>query len=726
MLLFLILNLASVSGYVRDSKTNEPLPYVMVYLKEINKGSFTDDKGFYVISKIPEGEYTICFKIVGYKERCEKIKVKKSESKILNVFLNRSEIEVEKIIVYARKKEFEEEAVSSLKMETGAFKFAPKFLEGDLLRTIGTLPGVIQVADISGRVSVRGGSPQENLTLIDGIPLYNPYHLGGIFSVFDLSAISKYEFFRGAYPAEYGGVLSSLLYAEIKSGNKEKIKNEISVGAISAHFLTEGPLLKGNFLVSARRTYFDKFLPVINKDYKFPYHFWDILSSYQITISPSYRIKISYVISRDLFNDKENDIFLKWGNDGFSFRNFLINKNNLHEFTFFVSSFWSLLRIDDWIKLWNPVTISGFRWKGDFKGSFDKILGIEYYHYDGKFDNDILGIKQIDKGSPHQFISFVDFNFKIKRLRIRPGLRLSYFYLRIKERPDRNTENFRVEPRLNLKYFLKENLALKLGWGIYNQHLIATSYSEIFSSFYYWLTVFNGWKPMNAYHYVTGISYLPEWGGFDFEIFYKKYNYILDYEFENYDPLNPDKTLFLEGRGESYGFDTFIEKTFGKLRGNLTLTVLKVIGRFDDESAFHPLRWDKTFNFSFNVFYRIFWGIETGLRFVYTTGDPYTGVAGRYRFFYPPIPGHYSDEHWEEIESSPYSLRFPPYHRFDISFTRNFSIKGIKGEFSLNIINVYNRKNVLMYYYDYDTEPPQRKTIYQLPIVPSFEIRIYF
>ncbi len=94
MLLFLILNLASVSGYVRNSKTNEPLPYVMVYLKEINKGSFTDDKGFYVISRIPEGEYTICFKIVGYEEKCERIKIEENENKILNVFLKQSEIEV--------------------------------------------------------------------------------------------------------------------------------------------------------------------------------------------------------------------------------------------------------------------------------------------------------------------------------------------------------------------------------------------------------------------------------------------------------------------------------------------------------------------------------------------------------------------------------------------------------------------------------------------------------
>ncbi|MEO0289761.1 MAG: carboxypeptidase-like regulatory domain-containing protein [candidate division WOR-3 bacterium] len=727
MILFKILiAFSSISGRVIDKKTSESLPFVFVYIKDLNKGTLTDERGFYVISKLKEGKYLLCFKIVGYEEKCLEVELREGENKILNVELNQIEIEIEKIIIYSRKKEFEEERASAVKRETEILKRLPKFIEGDLLRTVSTLPGVVQVTDLSGRFSVRGGSPQENLTLIDEIPLYNPYHLGGIFSVFDLSALSRYEFYRGAYGAQFGNALSSLLYAEIKPYNSEKINLELALSFLSFRLLNEGKLFKGNYLVFLRRTYFDKYISLINRDFEFPYHFFDILSSYQIEKSPSLRFKFSYITSRDLFYQKKDEILLKWGNDGFSFRTFYIHRKNFHEINLFFSSFFSYFKIGEFISLWNPVSIAGLKWKGEFKGSFDKTFGFEYENLNGKFQNDIFGIKQLDKGNPHILSFFSELNFKVNNLRINPGLRTNYFYLRIKETPERNAKSFRMEPRINLKYFLRENLAIKFAFGVFNQYLMAINFSEVFDPFYYWVTIFDGYRPMNSKHYITGISYLPDWGKIDFEIFYKKYDYILDYEIKSYDPLNPDKTLFLKGQGESYGFDSFIEKTFGKLNFNLSFTVLKSHGKFEKENKYHSLRWDKTFNFSLSLFYKLIFNLDLGLNFLYTTGSPFTDVIKRYRFFYNPYPDRYPKVIWDEIESYPYSVRFPPYHRLDISLSRDFKIKKIKGFYSLSIINVYNRKNVFLYYYDYDKEPPIKRELYQIPFVPSFEIKIIF
>ncbi|MEN3045075.1 MAG: TonB-dependent receptor [Candidatus Hydrothermales bacterium] len=727
-MIFLNFLLASItiSGRVIDKKSGEFIPFVFVYIKDDKKGTFTDERGFYVIQRLKEGKVTICYKIVGYEEKCIDLEMKRGESKVLNVELNPIEIEVEKIIIYSRKKEFEEEPASIIKRETSLFRKLPKFFEGDLLRTISFLPGVVQFADLSSRFSVRGGSPQENLTFLDEIPIYNPYHLGGLFSIFDLSALSKYEFYRGAYPASYGNALSSILCAELKTGNLNRLYFEYLISFLSLRFLSEGPFLKGSYLIFLRRTYFDKYLKLINRSFELPYHFFDILFSYNIQVLTNLRFKLSYFLNRDLYYKADELILLKWGNDGFSLKAFYIKGKNFHEISLFLSFFFNFFKYSDFMDLWNPISIKGFKWKGEYKGSFDKVFGIEYENLAGKFQNDIFGLKQFEKGNPHILCFFTELNFKFKKFRFIPGIRANYFYLRIKENPKRNTESFTIEPRINIKYLLNDKIAIKSAFGIFNQYLVAVSFSKVFDPFYYWITIFGDYKPMNSKHYIAGISYLPDWGKIDFEIFYKKYDYILEYRFRNFDPLNPDETIFSDGYGESYGFDFFVEKTFGNFKSNITLTVLKSHGKFKGEKFYHPLRWDRTFNFSSNFLYKIFKDFDLGANFFYTSGSPFTDLVKRYRFFYPPYPGNYPEVIWEEIESNPFGKRFPPYHRLDISISKNFKIKKISGYLSLSIINVYNRKNILLYYYDYKKDPPLRKELYQLPFIPSFEIILNF
>jgi len=237
-------DLGAVNGFVRDASDGEPLAYCNVYLDKTEYGSATNDKGYFYIGHVPAGKYDLVASFVGYKNEKRTLTVGPNQVVNVNLELSPGAIEQKEVKVTADRARFEREVeVSAVRLETKQLQSIPKVGgEVDLFRTIQLLPGVIATSDFSNRLYIRGGSPDQNLILLDGITVYNPSHLFGLFSPFIAEAVSDVTLLAGGFPAKYGGRLSSVLDVTTKEGNSKHFTGDASVSVIAAQGLVEGPI----------------------------------------------------------------------------------------------------------------------------------------------------------------------------------------------------------------------------------------------------------------------------------------------------------------------------------------------------------------------------------------------------------------------------------------------------------------------------------------------------
>jgi hypothetical protein len=210
--LFAQSNFGRISGYLKDASTGEPIMYANVVLDGTDIGTASNNHGYFVITNIPIGEHNINIMMMGYKTESLVINISPNDDQRHDFELSTTVITGEDITVTAERQRFKEKVeVSRVNLGLREIKNAPAFVEADLFRTLQLLPGVTSTNDFSSALVVRGGSTDENLILLDGIELYNPYHLGGVFSTFNANAISDAEFIAGGFPANFGNRVSSVL-----------------------------------------------------------------------------------------------------------------------------------------------------------------------------------------------------------------------------------------------------------------------------------------------------------------------------------------------------------------------------------------------------------------------------------------------------------------------------------------------------------------------------------
>ena len=270
-----LLNGASISGFVRDKHNGEPLPYTNVFLSETTIGTASDVNGYFILPNVPEGTFTMKVMMIGYKTLEETVTVMDFNLR-LDFDLEKTALELGQVTVSGERMRFEKRVeISRINLTNQDIRRVPAFIESDIFRTLQLLPSVNSSNDFNAALIVRGGSPDENLILLDGAEVYNPYHIGGVFSTFNADMISDTEFLAGGFPADYGGRLSSILKITAREGDSRngrlsqnnpikkywdfsKANGDISL--LSSKFLAEGPLYKGSWMISGRRTYFDQFV----------------------------------------------------------------------------------------------------------------------------------------------------------------------------------------------------------------------------------------------------------------------------------------------------------------------------------------------------------------------------------------------------------------------------------------------------------------------------------
>jgi hypothetical protein len=713
----------TINGFITDNSSGEGLIGANVYLDDFPIGISTNEQGYYVLHPIPPGKHTLKVSFIGYKTFSQLIEFKEGEKKFLNIALIPEAIEGEEVVVSAESAATAREIqISQVELSAKNVRDAPQLGEADLFRTLQALPGVIAESDFSTGLVVRGGNTDQNLIMLDGITVYNPSHMGGLFSNFLLDATKDALFIKGGFPAEYGGRMSSVLNVISKSGNSKRYTGSVGISLLSSRLSMEIPTGNGSLLLAGRRTYFDQVLRAMNKE--FPYYFYDFQGSFYRDLSPYDRLSISGYFGNDVLDWDRLNFKLNWGNRTISsnwrhvfsprlFSNFMVAGSQFQTNV--------LLGGDQGVNSNNDVvdyTISGdlsYLHSGDHVYKFGFEVKKLTFKYQDKYDNRTLfRLKQ----TPTEIAAYFQNDWKINSSWIiKPGLRVSYF--------SKIKNSFYLEPRFAMKYKLRDGEYLTYATGLYRQ-FIFTVQDE------YNPTIINSWFAIDktvptgrSIHNIIGYEReLWSTTSLEIEFYHKTLDNMLTYrerrssvDEELGDEIKANE-LFVPTNGYSYGLEFFLHKKYGHLAGWLGYTLNWAKKTLEGDTYYAS--FDRRHNIDFVMSYDLGRNWRFGVRFNYGSGFPYTRVIGSYQ----ERDGDLTTRRL--IYGQRNRFRYPAYHRLDLSMTKYFKWLGMEWQFDIQTVNVYNRENVFLYEWDFDENPAEQTVIPMLPLIPTIGISTNF
>ena len=689
---------AIISGFISDSSSAEALIGANVILQQTGQGMATDMNGYYIIQDIVPGEYVLMVSYVGFRLRKENLKISSGQSIKLDISLSEEVVELTQVEVTAeqiqRKSNIQP---SKINLSPRMMKAAPALAEPDLFRTIQALPGVLTTSEFSTGLVIRGGNTDQNLILLDGVTVYNPSHLGGIFSNFIVDGVKEAELIKGAYNAEYGGRLSAVLNIISREGNQKKFEGKANLSLLSAQATIEGPFYKGAWVFSGRRTYFDKIfqnVPTIP-----PYYFYDIQSHIYSDLTPKDRLSLSFYNGVDDLLFDTFGLAGRWGNRTISaqYRRVFSEKiigNFLYANSLFFTEFGlggsnglvSDNQIDD------ATVAANFSW---FKSSKSTLkFGAQMKNLGFLYTNSFNDSVQFEINTkPKEYASYVKLKYSAsERLIIEPGLRINLY--------DVYSDSIFPDIRFGMKYLLNDNRYLNLSVGNYHQ-FIATFQDDYNPNILdQWIAVDKTVSPAKSSQIVLGYEeYIRDLYKFQIEGYYKDINNLFTFEESRAttDEAISDTSLadiVTPSDGYAYGLELFVQKMSGKLSGWLAYTFS--VSRKSMNSIFYDKEeeyyngWDRTHSFSALGNYLISKKWDMNWKLSLQSGQAYTPIIGYYNQILPESP----DEVYRTIPGTRNSARYSPYSRLDLGIVYHTKLLGSKMDIYVQIINVFNRKNI--------------------------------
>ena len=623
----------SISGFVRDISNGEPISYANVFISNSTNGSTTNRDGYFAISDLQVGKYELNVTMIGFASYKDSVELLTNESVRLDIVLRSQVLESSEILVTAERQKFQRAIESSqISLDIRELNSAPAFIEPDVFRTLQMLPGVQTTSDFSSALYVRGSTPDQNLIMLDGIAIYNPYHLGGIFSTFNTDAIKEADFRAGGFSARYGGRMGAILNVINREGNTEKIKGSANLSLISSKILIEGPVpkwrgIKGSWMFSGRRTYIDKVvnaLKIPNGEkredgsdiyYEFPYYFYDYQIKANIDLNQDHRLTFTRFYGDDVLDfSYEDPIRVAQGNNVTVQQEFHLgldwpwgNKTNGLTWRWIISP-----------KTIAKTFISSSRYRFDFDLSFvDRdtyiysdstainFTNFNWNIYDLIKDRTIETEVQYKLSKNHSLtagaqLRNIDFDLGINYELTTQDTFFTWNPLYLKN----STQEFAVfaqdrwevsknlkirgglrmtdynlhdkvylDPRLGVKYNLSDNIALKTNWGLYHQFLTtANNQDENLRLVELWLGIPENKPASISEHLITGLEYMSKENIFYRIELYKK-------TFDNLLTLKQDNANEFEGVSQDSTINEFWD-TRGNSKG-VELLIKKSSGRFN-------------------------------------------------------------------------------------------------------------------------------------------------
>ncbi|MBC8214156.1 MAG: TonB-dependent receptor [Candidatus Marinimicrobia bacterium] len=727
-------SLTTISGFITDAESGEALIGANVFLKNTNYGTAANTDGYFVINSVKQGDYILQTSYLGYEFKEIPINITSNKNTRIDVELKSKMIEGEAVEVTAEKKKFQREILTSrITINPLKLRKLPQMGETDLFRTIQMLPGIRSQSELSSGLIIRGGNTDQNLILYDGITVYNPSHLGGVFSNFITEGVHEAELVKGAYPAQYGGRLSGVLDIRSKYGNSKKFAGSVEISLISSKALIEGPIGKGGFLLTARRTYIDKMIEIMNNakiiDFTFPYYFFDFQGNIFQDFTENDRVSFSIYSGDDKFDWPEILMGFNWGNRTISARwRHLFNEKLFSNFLIADSRFWINMDMGGFLK--EDDDIVDRTAKGDltyFVSDNNQLkFGVELkdleIHYLATF-NDSIEIAEIHQ-TPIYGAIYYNQKLNYHPWVFQVGFRWNYYDWA--EEPLTNTSRFSV------KRLVTDNSAFSFSVGRYYQHIFTMNDEYSIQIINAWIAQDKTVPTQYGDQAILGFEYFSYNYNFTAEFYAKTMNNLLVYKedrasmddnsgFDN--PTVSD--MFTPSDAVAWGAEFMVEKKVGSVTGNISYTHSYVVKEIADEPKYWA-NWDRRHEFKSMVNWEINKKWSLGSVFQFGDGYPYTKMLGTYPYW---EPGN-EDPTYQQIPGTRNNERLPNYHRLDVSLTRHFTNSWFDGDFYLNIINIYNHRNIEGVYWDTDSlddgEPAEKDELKMLPILPTIGFRINF
>jgi hypothetical protein len=731
---------ATLSGYVVEADTKETVIGATVTIKGTKLGGFTNKSGFFSIRNIPSGKQTVTVSSVGYQRQEMTLEFKEGESKKMTFSLTQASVSSQELTVTAeREVEKRQIDVSRVNIPVAQLNQIRIGGESDVFRSLQYMPGVLTSSQISSGLYIRGGSPDQNLVLLDGSTVYNPTHLLGFFSAFNPEAIKDVDLIKGGFPAEYGGRLSAVLNLTQKDGNRNDFEGVASLGAISSRLSLQGPLGKGSWFVGGRRTYLDLLMGLLPEDKENPlpsFNFYDLNAKVTQDITDNDRLSLSGFMSKDnLGLDGAGVSFgigignragaLRWthifGDDLFTTLN-LSASRYLNGFNGDQGGFGFNIEntIDDYTAKGSVEWFAsdGVTIKGGFETSRYTFNYIK--NFTGKKDSTAQS-GTVTSGSTNLTVHdwshalYAQTNWQITDLvSMQLGLRGGYSDL---------SSTYTIDPRAAVRYQWQENIAFKAAWGIYHQYLHLASLPD-FSFFDTWLPTDSTVSIGRSDHYIFSVETSP-FEGYDLNVdaYYKKLYNINEVNQYATDVRNVSD-IFYSGDGTAYGLEFFLQKKKGDFTGWIGYALGYINAMFDSINGgkeFRP-KYDRRHDLKIVGQYRINDRWEVGASFSLQSGQSYTGATSR---FESKLPGESTGSPLV-VPAQRYGLRLPPSHQLNINANYSSTLFGLPMRLLIDIYNVYSRRDIWFRYYDTKGAVTEVTDVRLLPIIPTVSLEVKF
>lgn len=707
----------TISGKITDAETGEDLFGASIYIEGTNLGTTANTYGFYSLT-ITEGTYKVTTSYIGFENVYHEINLDKDIS--LNIKLKPMGTVLSEVVISSEEKDAN---ISSARMsleniDIKQIETLPVLLgEKDVLKTIQLMPGISTASEGSSGFSVRGGSTDQNLILLDEAPVYSASHLMGFFSVFNSDALKNMSIIKGGIPANYGGRASSVLDINMKDGNNQKFAASGGIGLISTRLAIEGPIIKDkvSYIISGRRSYADlvaRSVGMFESDMSL--YFYDLNAKINYKINDKNRIFLSGYFGQDAFGF--GDMGMDWGNITGTLRwNHLLSNKLFSNTTLLYSNYNYGFNIGSDASLKSGIEDYGikqdFTWFLNPNNTIKTGLNITWHTFNpGELLNDGDASSEIimEQKQAVESAVYISNEQKIsKRISAEYGLRLSMFNQIGEGWQNTYSDNnvkidsvyfsngeimhtfFNYEPRASISYRLNESSSVKASYNRMAQYLHLLSNSTSGHPTDTWTLSTNNLNPQIVNQIALGYFKNFDENKYEFSIesYYKNIENIADYENGTDIMLNENvESYILSGVGRSYGLEFYLKKKYGRLKGWISYTLARTENKIDgiNNGLWYASKYDKTHDFSIVLSYQITDRMSVSTSWIYYTGNAVTFPSGRYEFDGNQIP-YYTERN---------GYRMPDYHRLDLNLHLDGkNKKRFNSSWDFSLYNAYNQHN---------------------------------
>jgi len=750
----------AVAGRVVDSSTGQARPGASVSVAGMTRGVIADSLGRFAIDRLTPGSIVLQARLLGYATAEQRVTIVANDTTRVEIRLAQSAVVLGAMRTEARpldREMFEAKPnVGTVSITARAAEGVPKFGEPDVMRVVQLLPGVEARNDFSTGLNVRGGEADQNLILMDGYPIYNPFHLGGLFSTFIDPMVGDITLMTGGFPARYGGRLSSVLEVNSAEETRTGLHGSAEVSVLASTLQLGGAFAggKGSWSIGGRRTYADKFVELISTN-ELPYHFRDEQAHASYAFTPTTKLSLTLYDGRDALdaniasfgdststNPSGGTFSFGWGNtvggatlshsyarpNSTGVARLLFGNSGTVEQRASISHFSTRLDLGGGALTLNNV-VTDARVGGSLSthtAAHDRTYGYDVGQYRISYlaNSPQTGTLLYDLSQqPISGSVFIDDLWRPNaRWLVETGLRGDALSGR---------EWAALSPRLSAKFFVTPDFALTGAVGRFEQWTHSLAREDIpVRLFDFWLASDSVIPVSSAWHYIAGTE---RWFGTSrlarVEGFYKRYGTLLESNPQEDPAIRGDE--FFPVQGNSYGVDVLLRQ-FETPNHRFSVWVsytYAVAARIQDTLRYfpgHDRRHDVNVVGTWRVANYVF-----GARFGYATGTPYTDIVGEIvRRVYDPGTNAYGtrggSSQTEFVGGPRNAARLPTTQRLDLDVSRTYHVRGTTVAPYLSVVNAYDAKNVFLYVFDYEKAPPTREAISQFPLLPSAGVTIRF